>query len=116
MDRAASTLLLWCGRLFVLLAVLILVAALFLPDAVQPLNSVVCPTGTELANARYTPRGAPNNEKLELVCTSPTYTESAARMIMLVVGGLAVVGIFSIWFSTRLRQRPMTRPQVPAHH
>ncbi len=116
MDRAASTFLRWAGRILILLAALILVAAFFLPDAVQPLNPLVCPANTELANARYVPPGAPDNAELELVCTSATFTESAAKKVLIVVGGLGASGLVALWFSTRVRQRPTTRPQVPAHH
>jgi hypothetical protein len=115
MDRAASTFLRWSGRLLILLAALILVGALFLPDAVQPLNPLVCPEGTELANSRYTPRGAPDNEQLELVCTSRDQTESAAQKVLVIIGVLIVAGTVALWFSTRVRQRPMVRPDVPIH-
>lgn len=113
MERAASTFLRWSGRVLILLAALVLVASLFLPDAVQPLNPVVCPDGTELANARYTPPRAPDDAKLELVCTSPAYTESAAKKVLTVVGVLLAFGVLALWFSTRIRQHPMGRPDVP---
>ncbi|WP_421118461.1 hypothetical protein ACE2AJ_13855 [Aquihabitans daechungensis] len=116
MDRAASTFLRWSGRILILLAALILVASFFLPDAVQALNPLVCPEGTELSNARYTSPGAPENEELELVCTSATYTESAAQEVLVIVGGLVAFGALALWFSTRVTQRPTTRPNVPAHH
>jgi len=116
MDRVASTFLRWAGRILILLAALILVASFFLPDAVQALNPLVCPDGTELSNSRYTSPGAPDNERLELVCTSATYTESAAQEVLVVVGGLAVLGIVALWFSTRVTRRPITRPSVPANH
>ena len=64
MERATSTFLRWAGRILILLAALVLVASLFLPDAVQPLNPIVCPNGTELDNSRYTPPRAPDDEKL----------------------------------------------------
>lgn len=113
MEHAAGTFLRWAGRILILVAVFILVASLFLPEAVSPLESVVCPGGTELSNTRYTPPRAPHNERLELVCTSRTYTESAAPKIMLISGGLAVVGIIALLFSGRVT-RPHTKgPVVP---
>ena len=115
MDRVASTFLRWSGRILLLLAALILVASFFLPDAVQPLNPLVCPAGTELDNSRYAIPGGPDNEKLELVCTSATYTESAAKKVLVVIGGLGAFGLLALWFSTRVTQHPTTRPNVPAH-
>jgi hypothetical protein len=116
MDRAASTFLRWAGRILILVAALILVASFFLPDAVQPLNPLVCPTGTQLDNGAYAIPGGPDNAKLELVCTSATYTESAAKKVLTVVVGLAAFGTLALWFSTRVTQHPTTRPTIPANH
>lgn len=108
-----SVVLRWCGRFFILLAVFILVASLFLPDAVQPVGDAVCPENTELDNHRSVPPNAPDNQKLELVCTSPSYTESAAKPVLAIVVGLIAAGGLAIWFSARLARAPVTRPQVP---
>ena len=116
MERTASVILRWSGRFFILLAVFILVASLFLPDAVQPLNPVVCPEGTELDNGRYLPAAAPDNAKLELVCTSSTYTESAAKKVLGLVVGFVAIGALAIWFSDRVVRTHVTAPQLPGHH
>jgi hypothetical protein len=113
MERTASGILRWTGRGLILLAVFILVASLFLPDAVSPLSPLVCPDGTELSNARYTPPRAPENEKLELVCTSASYTESAAKPVLGVVVGLIAVGTIAIWIASSMIRKPVVRPQVP---
>ncbi|HWJ97610.1 MAG TPA: hypothetical protein VNQ33_05580 [Acidimicrobiales bacterium] len=113
MEHGASIFLRWAGRILILVAVFIVVASLFLPKAVSPLGSAVCPSGTTLDNTRYTPPAAPKNERLELVCTSRTYTETAAPKILLVSGGLGVAGIVAIFFSGRI-VRPQTKgPVVP---
>lgn len=111
-----SLILRWAGRACILLAVFVLVASLFLPDAVQPLNSVVCPEGTELSNGRWLPENAPANAKLELVCTSSSYTESAAKKVLGVVIGLIAVGAIAIWISDRVLRAPVVAPQVPGRH
>ena len=116
MERTASVVLRWCGRIFILLAAFVLVASLFYPDAVEPLSSVVCPKGTELDNSRYAIPGGPDNEKLELVCTSPDYTESAAREVLIIVGGLVALGVIALWFSTRIVRPRTRRPDVPTMH
>ena len=116
MERTASVVLRWSGRILLLLAAFVLVASFFLPDAVQPLNPLVCPTNTELSNARYSLPGGPDNQRLELVCTSSTYTESAAQKVLLVVAGLAAFGLLALWFSDRVLRRPTTRPSVPSMH
>lgn len=116
MERTASTLLRWCGRIFILLAAFILVASLFLPDAVQPLGDAICPAGTQLDNSRYAIPGGPDNEKLELVCTSSSYTESAAQEVLIVVATLVIVGIVALWFSGRVVRPRTTRPDVPSMH
>lgn len=116
MERTASGILRWTGRALILLAVFVLVASLFLPDAVSPLSPYVCPDGTELDNARYTPPRTPENEKLELVCTSPTYTESAAKPVLGVVVGLIAVGAIAIWVAGSIARKPVVRPQVPQAH
>lgn len=113
MERGAGLVLRWSGRGIILLGVFVLVASLFLPDAAQPLNGVVCPEGTELDNARYAPPNAPNNNKLELVCTSATYTESAAKPVLLVVISLVTVGLICIYFGERLLRPRFHRPAVP---
>lgn len=116
MEQTASVVLRWAGRILILLGAFVLVASLFLPDAVKPIEPFVCPEGTELSNARYVPPAAPDNAKLELVCTSPKYTESAARNVLAVVVGLVAVGLIAIWFSSRVARRPVVAPQVPSHH
>ena len=116
MEQTASVILRWTGRIFILLAVFILVASLFLPDAVSPLSSVVCPAGTELSNNRYTAPNAPDNDDLELVCTSRTYTESAGQKVLLIAGGLGVAGIVAIWFSGRITATHRQAPSVPSSH
>lgn len=113
MEHAASTFLRWAGRLLILVAVFVVAASLFLPDAVSPLESVVCPAGTSLDNTRYTPPNAPENERLELVCTSRTYTESAAPKILFIAGGLGVAGMVAILFSGRIARPRTNRPVVP---
>lgn len=100
----------WAGRAFILLAVYIGVCSLFLPAGVQWLNPVACPKGLELDNARYTLPNAPNNAKLELVCTSPTYTQSAAQKIILIAVVLVTLGLISLYFSERI---PRHRHRVP---
>jgi hypothetical protein len=116
MDRTASVFLRWAGRAFILLAAFILVASLFLPDAVQPVGDAVCPDNTVLDNHRYVPEHAPDNEKLELVCTSPTYTESAAKPVLAIVVGFMALGLIAIWFSSRMTRTSMSRPSVPQMH
>ena len=114
MERIAGIVLRWGGRALILLAVFVLVSSFFLPSAIQPLNGLVCPAGTELSNARATRAGAPDNERLELVCTSPTYSESAARGILLVSGGLLAGGLLALYLRRRLltpRYRAPTTPQ-----
>lgn len=113
MERTASLILRWFGRVCILLGVFVLVASLFLPDAVQPLNPVVCPADTELSNGRWLPANAPANAKLELVCTSSTYTESAAKKVLGVVVGLIAVGGLAIWFSSVVTRTRVAGPQAP---
>ena len=103
----------WAGRAFILLAVFILVSSLFLPSAVQVLNPVVCPKGTELDNSRYAIPGGPDNGRLELVCTSSTFTESAAHKVLLLTVGFVTLGLVALYFSQRLtgpRYRKTTGP------
>lgn len=113
MERAVGVVLRWTGRFFILLGVFILVCSLFLPSAVQPLNSLVCPDGTELDNARYSLPGGPDNARLELVCTSPTYTESAAKQVLLVVASLVALGLVAIYFAERIARPSYQRPDAP---
>lgn len=113
MERTAGIVLRWSGRFFILLAAFILVASFFLPDAVQPLNPLACPEGTELDNARYSLPGRPDNARLELVCTSPTYTESAARKVLLIVISFVALGLVALYFSQRLIRPRVQRPNVP---
>ena len=113
MEHTASIILRWTGRACVLLAVFVLVASLFLPDAVAPLSPVVCPDGTDLSNTPYTGPNAPKNEDLELVCTSREYTESAAPKVLTLCVILLVVGVAGIWIGDRM-DRPKTQaPSVP---
>lgn len=111
MERAVGIALRWAGRAFVLLAVFVGVCSLFLPAGVQWLNPVACPKGLALDNARYTLPNAPHNAKLELVCTSPSYTESAAHKIILICVTLVTLGLIALYFSERI---PRQRHRVPA--
>ncbi|MCU1372595.1 MAG: hypothetical protein JWO77_3789 [Ilumatobacteraceae bacterium] len=98
------------------MAVFILVASLFLPSAVQPLSPMVCPANTELDNGRRLPANAPDDAKLELVCTSSTYSESAAKKVIAIVVGLIAIGVIAIWCSDRVIRTRVTAPQVPGRH
>lgn len=113
MERAASVALRWAGRIFVLLAVYVLVCSLFLPAGVQVLNPIACPEGLELDNARYALPNGPDNSRLELVCTSPEYSQSAAAKIALVVVGFLTLGLIAVYFSDRLRRGHFRAPQGP---
>lgn len=113
MERTASTFLRWSGRFLILLAIFVLVCSLFLPSAVQPLNPLICPEGLELSNARYTLPDAPDNGKLQLVCTGPEYTEDAAKKVLLVAAGLATLGLIALYFSERLRRPRIAIPSGP---
>ena len=116
MGHPLATVLRWTGRILIVLGVLVLVASLFFPEAVQPLNPYLCPEGTELDNARYTPPGTPGDPKLELVCTGPKYTETVGQKVLLVTAGLIVLGLASIYLSQRASRQKFNRPAGPATH
>jgi hypothetical protein len=98
----ASVALRWIGRGLILLAVYVAVCSLFFPEGIEPMSDVVCPSGTELDNGAYALQGRPDEPKLEVVCTSPTYTESAGGDVALVVASLVAVGLGSLFLSARV--------------
>lgn len=109
--HALATACRWIGRILILLAVYILVCAFFYPTGIQFLNPVACPETLELDNARYSPPSQPDNERLELVCTSPDASESAARSIGLIVVGTVAVGLGFLYVAQR---RSQVRARVPS--
>ena len=113
MGRAGSTALRWIGRLLVLLAIFTVVCSLFLPDAVEPLGSAICPEGLELDNSRYVPPFVPDDGKLELVCTGPGGTESAASKVLLVAAALTAVGLAFIYIADRSGRDRYLAPSGP---
>ncbi len=110
MERALALLARWLGRALVLFAPYVLVCAFFLPEGVQFLNGVACPPTLELANARYTPPGQPDNERLELVCTSPEASQSAAQPILLIAAGSLAAGLALVYVAER---RLAPRARIP---
>jgi hypothetical protein len=114
MTRTVATGLRWLGRLLVLAAPYVLVCAFFLPAGVQFLNPVVCPEGLELDNARFGGRFQPDNERLELVCTSPTASVSAAREVLLVAVGLVAAGLACFALAQRVGRDRIRGPASPA--
>ncbi len=98
----------WLGRLLILFSVYVLVCAFFYPQGIQFLNPVACPDTLELDNARYSPPSQPDNERLELVCTSRDASESAARSIGLIVVGSIAVGLALLYVAER-RSHPRAR-------
>ncbi|WP_426571152.1 hypothetical protein [Aquihabitans sp. McL0605] len=116
MDHALGFTLKWIGRILILAAVFVLVSSLFLPDAVQPLNSTLCPAGTKLDNGRYAQPGSPDNAKLELVCTGAEHTEVVAHKLLLFVIGLIAVGLASIYLGQRIVRPQFHRPVTPSLH
>jgi hypothetical protein len=96
----------------ILAAIYVVVASLFFPEGVQFLNPVVCPADTELSNGAYALPGGPNDAKLELVCTSPTYTASVGPKVLMVAAGLLAAGVavqyLSRWILLRYPQRSAT--------
>ncbi len=93
----------------VLLAIYIVAASLFFPEGVQALNPVVCPEDTELDNARYALPGRPDNGKLEIVCTSDTYTETVGAQVLGVAAGVAALGLVCFYVSRQLLARYPSR-------
>jgi len=116
MPRGLALTLRWTGRILVLLGPYVLVCSLFLPAGVQFLNPVVCPEGLELSNARDLPAGLPDNAKLELVCTSPTYSVSVGPKILLVVAGLIASGLTLMYVSDRALRPRYRSPVTPSAH
>ncbi len=98
----ASGALRWIGRGLILLAVYVAVSSLFFPQGIEPLSDVVCPSGTELDNGAYALQGRPDEPTMEVVCTSPTYTESAGADVALVVASLVVVGLGALFLAGRV--------------
>lgn len=113
MHRGLRTTLHWIGRALIVLAVYVLVCSFFLPSGVQWLNGAVCPDGLHLDNARYSLPGGPNNNRLELVCTSPEYSQSAAAKIALVVVSLVAAGLLVIYIGERVARPHIRGPQGP---
>jgi hypothetical protein len=103
----------WLGRLLILGAVYVLVCAFFLPQGIQFLNPVACPETLELDNARYSPPSQPDNERLELVCTSPDASESAAQPIGLVVVGSIALGLALLYVAQNRSQHRLRAPAGP---
>ena len=103
----------WAGRALVLGAIYVLVCAFFLPQGIQFLNPIACPDTLELDNARYSPASQPDNERLELVCTSPEASESAARAIGLIVAGSVACGLALIYVAERRSQPRLRAPSGP---
>jgi uncharacterized membrane protein YphA (DoxX/SURF4 family) len=101
-EGFASVALRWLGRGLILLAIYVALSSLFFPEGVQPLSDVVCPAGTELDNGAYALAGRPDEPKLEVVCTSPSYTESAGADVALVVASLVAVGLGALFLSGRM--------------
>ena len=114
MDHALATTARWIGRGLILLGVFVLIASFFLPSGVQFLNPVVCPDNLELNNARMRPAGFPDDEKLEVVCTSTTYSENALPRILLFTAGAVAVGLGFIYVAQRMGRPRYLRPgQTP---
>lgn len=103
----------WIGRGLVLLAIFVVVCSLFLPQAVQPLSSAVCREGLELDNSRYVPPFAADDGKLELVCTGPDGTESAASKILLIAASLTAAGLALIYLADRTGRDRYLAPTGP---
>ncbi len=105
----------WLGRALILGAVYVLVCAFFFPQGVQFLNPVVCADTLELDNAAYRPPEEPDNERLELVCTSPEATESAAQKVFLTVAAATAAGLALLFVAQRrsgVRARVPTGPTI----
>ena len=114
MDHALATSARWLGRGLILLGAFVLVASLFLPSGVQFLNPALCPDNLELNNARKRPSGFPDDEKLEVVCTSTTYSENALPRILLFTAGSVAVGLGFLYLAQRMgRPRYLGPGQTP---
>ena len=114
MDNVLATAARWAGRALILFGVYVLVASFFLPSGVQFLNPVVCPDNLELNNARMRPAGFPDDEKLEVVCTSTTYSENALPRILLLMAGSIAVGLGFLYVSQRLSRPRYLMPGSPS--
>lgn len=103
----------WLGRILILGAVYVLVCALFLPQGIQVLNPVACPDTLELDNARYRPPSQPDNERLEVVCTSPEASKSATQPIGLIVVGAVAAGLALLYVAENRSHPRLHAPSGP---
>lgn len=107
MGRSIGVVLRWTGRALVVAAPLVLVCALFLPQAIEPLSPVICPDGFDLDNRRTSGAFEGDNNRLELVCTSPTASESAAQRVLLFCAIVLATGLAALYLSQRFTQQHM---------
>ncbi|MCB0971198.1 MAG: hypothetical protein KDA97_06725 [Acidimicrobiales bacterium] len=114
MDHALAVAARWSGRALILFGIFVLVASFFLPAGVQFLNPLVCPDNLELNNARKLPAGLPDDEKLEVVCTSTTYSENALPRILLVTAGSIAVGLGFLYVAQRMDRPRYLAPGTTA--
>lgn len=103
----------WTGRLLVLGAVYVVVCAFFLPQGIQFLNPLACPDTLALDNARYSPPSQPDNQRLELVCTSSEASESSARAIGLISASALAAGLALLYVAQRRAQPHLRIPGGP---
>lgn len=106
----------WSGRALIVLGPLIVVAALFFPAGVQWLNPVLCPDGLELSNERDPGGFATADSRLELVCTSPTFSESAGPRVLLTGAGSVACGLALLYLSERAGRARYRAPTVERMH
>ena len=114
MDHALAVAARWSGRALILFGIFVLVASFFLPAGVQFLNPLVCPDNLELNNARKLPAGLHDDEKLEVVCTSTTYSENALPRILLVTAGSIAVGLGFLYVAQRMDRPRYLAPGTTA--
>lgn len=111
--RAFASICRWTGRILILGAIYVVVCAFFLPQGIQFLNPLACPETLELDNARYSPPSQPDNQRLELVCTSPDGSESAARAIGLIAVSAVAAGLALLYVAQRRAQPQVRLPGGP---
>jgi len=113
MARGIGIVLQWVGRLSVVGAIYVLVCAFFLPAGVQFLNPLVCTPGLELDNARYSGPFEPDNQRLELVCTSTVGSTSAAQKVFLIAATMVASGLGAIYLSSKFLRKRQLIPGGP---
>jgi len=116
MSTPGRTILTWLGRLFLVAIPYVIVANLFFPAGIAPLDPVACPSGTTIeTHADRLEVARKFTSSYAMVCTSNDRLVDATHRLYGILAVLFLLAVAAYVLRNRITPPDLRAPNAPAH-